>query len=60
VYVTKHRISAAIARDVKRLEKELERKATGLAGAARRTDEEELFPTPHGRTAENNRGVKET
>src|SRR5262249_6370358 len=36
VYVTRHRISAAIAKEIKGLEKELERKVASRAGAAPR------------------------
>jgi len=41
VYVIKHRISAAIAREIKQLEKELERQATSRAGTSAHVDEKQ-------------------
>jgi RNA polymerase sigma factor (sigma-70 family) len=39
VYVTRHRVSAAIARETKRLEKELEQQIASRAGTTRRREE---------------------
>jgi RNA polymerase sigma-70 factor (ECF subfamily) len=44
IYVTRHRVSGAIAKEVKRLEKELERQAGGRGGATA-CGEEDRFPT---------------
>jgi len=47
VYVTRHRVSAAIAREIKRLEKELERKAPQRAGTVVRAREGRGGGDPH-------------